>query len=55
MERRDVYENELTEEGNPSGAEREEVAESEQLDPDADSQRDDETMKEDTFGQDERG
>lgn len=34
MERRDVFENELTEEERPSGAEMEDVAETEVLDPD---------------------
>ena len=55
MERRDVYENELTEEDLPSGAQREDVAEDERLDPDVDSQADDETMGENTYGVDERG
>ena len=39
MERKYVYENELTEEDLPSGAKREDAAETERLDPDVDSQK----------------
>jgi len=49
-ERRDVYENELTEEDRPSGAEQEDAAESERLDPDVDSQAADDFMKDDKEG-----
>ncbi|GAC1387664.1 MAG: hypothetical protein NVSMB31_00320 [Vulcanimicrobiaceae bacterium] len=55
MERQDVYENEFTEEDKPSGAEREDIAETETRDPDVDSQADDEAMRDDVFGQNERG
>ena len=53
MERRDVYENELTEEDKPSGAMREDVAETERLDPDDDSAQDDDDMAENRYGQNE--
>ena len=49
-ERRDVYENELTEEDRPSGAEQENEAETERLDPDVDSQAADEFVEEDKEG-----
>ena len=49
-ERRDVYENELTEEDRPSGAEQEDEAETERLDPDVDSQKADEFIEEDKEG-----
>ncbi|MBV8726995.1 MAG: hypothetical protein JO233_04355 [Candidatus Eremiobacteraeota bacterium] len=49
-ERRDVYENELTEEDRPSGAEQEDEAETERLDPDVDSQAGDEFMEDDKEG-----
>ncbi len=49
-ERRDVYENELTEEDLPSGAKREDEAETEEMDPDVDSQAGDEFMEEDKEG-----
>lgn len=55
MERRDVFENELTEEDKPSGAKREDEAQTERIDPDVDSQSDDETMRDNVFGQNEKG
>ncbi len=55
MERRDVFENEVTEEDKPSGAQREEVAETQKLDPEGDSDADDATMRDNVFGQNERG
>jgi len=42
MERRDLYEDDLTEERLPSPVQREEVAETEQLDPDESADDDDE-------------
>jgi len=50
MERGDTYENELTEEDLPSGAKREDEAETERLDPDVDSQEGDEFVEEDEEG-----
>ena len=55
MERRDVYENELTEEDKPSGAAQEDAAEKEVLDTELDSQEDDEDMRNNLFGQNEKG
>jgi len=49
-ERRDVYENELTEEDRPSGAEQEDEAETERMDPDVDSQEADEFIEDDKEG-----
>jgi len=49
-ERKDVYENELTEEDLPSGAQREDEAASERLDSDVDSQESDEFMEADKEG-----
>jgi|GEM_PF-2988045 len=55
MERRDVYENELTEEDRPPEAEREDVAETEHLDPDTNASGDqDEDMKNDIYGVNEK-
>ena len=54
MERRDVFENELTEEDKPSGAQREDEAETEKLDPDVDSSAGDAAMAADVFGQNEK-
>lgn len=54
MERRDVFENELTEEDKPGGAEQEDTATKENLDPDVDSEASDESMSDDLFGQNER-
>jgi hypothetical protein len=50
MERKDVFENELTEEDLPSGAKREDEAETERLDPDVDSQDADEFIEDDEEG-----
>ena len=55
MERRDVYENELTEEERPDGPEQDDIASEEHLDPDVDSEEDDASMEADVFGKDERG
>jgi len=49
-ERKDVYEDELTEEDRPSGAEQADEAETERLDPDVNSQEADEFMEEDKEG-----
>jgi hypothetical protein len=55
MERRDVYENELTEEDRPPASEREDAAETERLDPEPDSDdADGEDMKDDIYGQNEK-
>lgn len=54
MERDDVFENEFTEEDKPSGAQREDVAETERIDPELDSQEDDEDMRNNVFGQNEK-
>lgn len=54
MERRDVFENEFTEEAKPPGAKREEEAETEKLDPDVDSSADDADMAGNVFGQNEK-
>lgn len=53
MERRDVFENEFTEEDKPSGAQRDSEAHTEKLDPDVDSAADDAAMADDVFGQNE--
>ncbi len=50
MERRDVYENELTEEDRPGGDVQEDAAEKQKLDPDVDSEEADATMGDGTFG-----
>lgn len=55
MERRDVFENELTEEDRPPASEQEDAAQTDKLDPDVDSQSDDRAMKDNVFGQNERG
>lgn len=53
-ERKGVFQDEFTEnEAKPKGPEREAVEETEQLDPDVNSQEDDETMADDDFGVDE--
>ena len=54
MERRDVYENELTEEDRPPAAEQSHAANIEKIDPDVDSEAGDEAMSENIFGQNER-
>ena len=54
MERRDVYENEFTEEDRPPAAEQADTANIERLDPDVDSEAGDEAMSENLFGQNER-
>ncbi|MDQ6930507.1 MAG: hypothetical protein M3126_07570 [Candidatus Eremiobacteraeota bacterium] len=54
MERRDVFENELTEEDRPPAEEQEDAAQTDELDPDVDSQAGDKAMKDDVFGQNER-
>ena len=54
MERRDVFENEFTEEDRPPAAQREDNAETEKLDPDVDSSADDAAMAGDVFGQNEK-
>ncbi|MBC5829660.1 MAG: hypothetical protein GIW98_05640 [Candidatus Eremiobacteraeota bacterium] len=55
MERRDVYENELTEEDRPPGDEQEDVAETERLDPDTNTSGDQgKDMKDDIYGQNEK-
>ena len=55
MERRDVYENELTEEDRPPEDEREDVAQGEHLDPDTDvSGGEDEDMEDDIYGLNEK-
>ena len=46
------FEDDFTEEREPSPVEREEEAHSEREDPDVDSQADDETMKDNVFGVD---
>lgn len=49
-ERKDVFQDEFTEnEAKPKGAQREEAEETERLDPDVNSQDDDETMADDRF------
>ncbi len=55
MERRDVYENELTEEDRPPAAAREDAAETEHLDPDTNiSGGQDEDMENDIYGLNEK-
>lgn len=54
MERRDVYENEFTEEDKPSGADREDVAETERLDPQDDSGTDGDDMADNLYGQNKK-
>ncbi len=54
MERKDLYQNDLTEENTPSPAERDQAQDDEQLDPDVDSTQDDADMANNRFGQDER-
>ncbi|GAC1652425.1 MAG: hypothetical protein NVS9B12_01800 [Vulcanimicrobiaceae bacterium] len=54
MERRDLYENELTEEDRPPAARQDDAAHKSKLDPDVDSQESDKAMKDDVFGQNER-
>jgi len=54
MERRDLYQDDLTEENMPSPAERDRAQQSEQRDPDVDSTQDDVDMSDDTFGVDDR-
>jgi len=52
-ERKDVFQDEFTEnQSKYSGEKREDVETSEKLDPDVDSQADDETMAEDRFDTD---
>ncbi len=55
MERRDVYENELTEEDRPPAAEREDVSQTERLDPEPDSDDSGDTdMKDNIYGMNEK-
>lgn len=54
MERRDLYQNDLTEENLPSPVQRDEAQDGEQRDPDVDSTQDDADMSDDTFGLNER-
>jgi hypothetical protein len=46
------FQDDFTENREPGGSEREDNAERETLDPDVDSQADDESMKDDVFGVD---
>lgn len=51
----EIFQDELTEnESKPRGAVREDAEESLKLDPDVNSQDDDETMRDDRFGVDEK-